>query len=66
MEQVRCINAHNAEVLTMQYSPILNLAAVVASGERPQILLASAGRDRLVHVFDATAGTAPGCVPPNQ
>ena len=44
--------AHEAEILTMCYSsPVTN----TESAEKPSlVLLATAGRDRLVHIFDAT------------
>lgn len=53
-------NAHEAEVLTLNYSPYFHGSAVMPSldvGDDTQenlVLLASAGRDRLIHVFDAT------------
>ena len=60
MTQTQCINAHDAEVLTLQYTPTLNypLDATGTPGvEAGSILLASAGRDRLVHVFRADEPT---------
>ena len=61
MTQTQCINAHDAEVLTLQYSPTPNYsmgphANFATSNTRAgsgSILLASAGRDRLVHIFRA-------------
>jgi WD40 repeat protein len=61
-------HAHSAEILTLSFSPILKKlndnSWVIASDsdykERERqpgsimVLLASAGRDRLIHVFDAT------------
>jgi WD40 repeat protein len=56
--------AHEAEVLSLCYSPLLpsnmssgNESGVVNSDSR--VLLASGGRDRLVHVFDASLGVSP-------
>ena len=63
--------AHAAEVLTLAYSPPMRAAADGAwtvdcvddaDGARPKeplVLLASAGRDRLVHVFDASSEYTP-------
>eukprot|EP01038_Epipyxis_sp_PR26KG_P005454 gene5454-7548_t len=67
LEQVKLIQAHAAEVLTLHYSPPLshteddswtaNPEKSVDSNqteESPLVLLASAGRDRLVHLFNAS------------
>lgn len=45
--------AHDAEILTMHYSPPI-LAGDLDDGKKAVVLLATAGRDRLVHTFDAT------------
>jgi WD40 repeat protein len=51
-------NAHEAEVLTMNYSPYYHGTPTDDNGEGIQdenlVLLATAGRDRLIHIFDAT------------
>ena len=67
MTQVKETRAHEAEILTLSYSPALHEATPGADGEavwtsmdadqRQQdglVMLASAGRDRLVHIFDAS------------
>ena len=51
------IQAHNSEVLSLSYSPVLALTGGLLSpksqsASSPSILLASGGRDSLVHVFD--------------
>ena len=55
MTQAQCINAHDAEVLTLQYSNTKNppLGSAISAPIPGSSLLASAGRDRLVHIFDA-------------
>lgn len=63
---VQSTRAHAAEILTLNYSPPLvsvdggeNWTASTSAEEvptsAPMVLLASAGRDRLVHIYDATA-----------
>jgi WD40 repeat protein len=50
-------NAHEAEVLTLNYSPYFHASDTssdTGSSQQNLVLLASAGRDRLIHVFDAT------------
>lgn len=67
MAQRHSIQAHAAELLTVHYSPVMSLqgdgewVADSMSSEYEQrkesqsiVLLASAGRDRLVHVFNAS------------
>lgn len=55
-------NAHEAEVLTLNYSPYFHGSSSTSSNSHSDesqenlVLLASAGRDRLIHVFDATEG----------
>jgi WD40 repeat protein len=61
----RCIQAHESEVLTLNYSPILRStsdATVPGSKSSPDsVLLASGGRDNLVHIFD-TRGPSSGAL----
>ena len=59
MTQSQSINAHDAEILTLQYSPVLVESELSKSS--PLVLLASAGRDRLVHIFDASDTSSPYC-----
>jgi mitogen-activated protein kinase binding protein 1 len=53
------LTAHEAEILTLSYSPYIP-SSVPASPtdaiDKDLVLLASGGRDRLVHVFDASDG----------
>ena len=51
--------AHEAEILTLSYSPYYRASLsgeITADNDSKEnlVLLASAGRDRLIHVFDAT------------
>ena len=68
MREVQGIQAHSAEVLSLHYSPPLRPVGdglwtvdLADSGDEQQelVLLASAGRDRLVHVFNASKGYSP-------
>lgn len=49
--------AHEAEILTLSYSPYISSSVPTSPTdvvEKDLVLLASGGRDRLVHVFDAS------------
>lgn len=48
------VQAHDSEVLSLSYSPILAPLGLLSPKSRlpPSVLLASGGRDSLVHVFD--------------
>jgi WD40 repeat protein len=68
MREIQGIQAHSAEVLSLHYSPPLRPVGdglwtvdLADSGDEQQelVLLASAGRDRLVHVFNASKGYSP-------
>jgi WD40 repeat protein len=69
MRQLSATPAHTAEVLTLSYSPVmvqdsegawsLRDAAGAHGGQEEAVLLASAGRDRLIHVFNASQNYAP-------
>jgi mitogen-activated protein kinase binding protein 1 len=64
MVEVLNTQAHAAEILTLQYSPPMQPTSTDVwttdvdnmYPDPPMVLLATAGRDRLVHVFDASAG----------
>lgn len=62
---IRNIQAHSLEILTIHYSPVLYLVNdgswtvdsthnLIIKNNIPIVLLATAGRDRLVHVFNAS------------
>mmetsp|Transcript_5310 Transcript_5310/g.8769 ORF Transcript_5310/g.8769 Transcript_5310/m.8769 type:complete len:1539 (-) Transcript_5310:162-4778(-) len=54
-------HAHEAEILTLNYSPYFhssNPSGVDNANDENLVLLASAGRDRLIHVFDATEASS--------
>jgi WD40 repeat protein len=57
------ICAHDAEILSLSYSPMISRKSLLNNGDidlsyprvaTPLVMLASGGRDRLVHVFDAS------------
>ena len=52
LESICLIEAHDGEVLYLQYS---SLDSVGGGGSSGRLLLASSSRDRLIHIFDATA-----------
>lgn len=74
LKQTQILQAHASEVLTLSFSPALGLAvdgewcieaaagdsqsSTAASSSR-MVLLASAGRDRLIHIFDASKSYQP-------
>lgn len=51
------VQAHDSEVLSLGFSPVLAPSGLLSPKSRspPSVLLASGGRDGLVHVFDAGA-----------
>ena len=56
--------AHEAEILTLDYSPYMSSSAILPAAasaakepEKDLVLLASGGRDRLVHICDASDST---------
>jgi mitogen-activated protein kinase binding protein 1 len=70
MELVKSIQAHSAEILTLHYSPPLvsfddgNVYSLYADIEEAKneeiiVLLATAGRDRLIHLFQAQSEYCP-------
>ena len=68
MREIYSTQAHSAEILTLHYSPPVRPTRDGSwtsdlsdpnDEEEELVLLASAGRDRLVHVFDASAGYCP-------
>jgi WD40 repeat protein len=54
MELCSSHSAHNAEILTMHYSPPIMVGDPDEGEQSSRVLLATAGRDRLVHTFDAS------------
>ena len=65
MAAVHSTQAHCAEILTCHYSPALfrgpqgdwtTQVGEDETGEEPMVLLATAGRDRLVHIFACVGG----------
>lgn len=73
MSEISVIQAHSAEILTLSYSQpmrqtddgiwVVDVDAVMSesdsSSNKPLVLLASAGRDRLIHIFDASSNYSP-------
>jgi len=70
MTEICKCQAHSAEILTLHYSPPMRLnnegvwsvdidSRSNESGDDVLVLLASAGRDRLMHVFDASCRYVP-------
>ena len=51
--------AHEAEILTLDYSPYIPSSTSADGGDKDLVLLASGGRDRLVHIFDASDTAGP-------
>jgi mitogen-activated protein kinase binding protein 1 len=52
------IKAHDAEILTLSYSPLIPNSD--ATDQQETYFLASGGRDRLIHIFDATSTSGEG------
>jgi len=58
------VRAHAAEILSLNYSPYMASSTpeeITSDADRDLVFLASGGRDRLVHVFDASPSNSTGC-----
>jgi WD40 repeat protein len=63
-KELEVIQAHSSEILTLCFSPVLAQAPdgewsidVESADRKLLVLLASAGRDRLIHIYDASEGS---------